>query len=215
MTMWYRLLTSRFKSSNKYRLYSSLYSLTVRCVNRQTVRALVVCPSRVKRVFQPSDSSYSKSELLTVLTHERGCAPRPLLDGVAHAMEMHLVHLADDGDIAVVGVLFKHASPSSPPDPTVAKLLAHVAADGGRERVAVKPWSLIDRGSGYYEWRGSLTTPPCTGDVRWMLQREVRTVSAEQCAAFRKHVGTFPGNARPTQPLNGRAVRIYQPRGDA
>jgi len=47
-----------------------------------------------------------------------------------------------------------------------------------------------------------------------MLQRKIRRVSAEQCEAFRQHVGTFPGNARPTQALNGRAVRIYESRGE-
>jgi carbonic anhydrase len=49
--------------------------------------------------------------------------------------------------------------------------------------------------------------------VRWLLQKEVRGVDARQAEAFKKHVGGFPGNARPTQPLNGRAVLSFDPTG--
>ena len=175
------------------------------------------------------------------------------IDGVAYPMEMHLVHVAEDGSgsIAVVGVLFQHSSKDNPADPTVAELLTHIEdeendfdndnSNGGRDNiknininkggwarrrgrnrttnsgsskrniVTVSPGSLWDDGSGYYEWSGSLTTPPCTGNVHWFLQRNIRAVSAEQCDAFKKHAGGFPGNARPTQPLNGRTVKMYSP----
>jgi carbonic anhydrase len=138
------------------------------------------------------------------------------LDGAANAMEMHLVHFSSDGSgaIAVLGVLFRYADEENPADKTVERLLADVAADGGKRRVKIEPGALWDGASGYFRWQGSLTTPPCTGGVSWVLQKEVRTVSRAAVKRFRLHLGdgAFPGNARPTQPLNGRAVRAFEPK---
>jgi carbonic anhydrase len=138
------------------------------------------------------------------------------LDGAANAMEMHLVHFAADGSgaIAVLGVLFRYADEENPADKTVERLLADVAADGGKRRVKIEPGALWDSASGYFRWQGSLTTPPCTGGVSWVLQKEVRTVSRAAVKRFREHLGdgAFPGNARPTQPLNARAVRAFEPK---
>ena len=138
------------------------------------------------------------------------------LDGAANAMEMHLVHFAADGSgaIAVLGVLFKYAAEERLADATAERLLADVAADGGARRIAIEPGALWDKDSGYFRWQGSLTTPPCTGGVSWVLQKEVRTVSRAAVARFREHLGdgAFPGNARPTQPLNGRTVRAFEPK---
>ena len=86
-----------------------------------------------------------------------------------------------------------------------------IAAEGGRAKLRVNLGSLYDSGAGFWEWTGSLTTPPCSGNVRWLLQKGTSGVSAAQCEAFREHVGGYPGNARPTQPLNGRTVLSFDP----
>ncbi len=52
---------------------------------------------------------------------------------------------------------------------------------------------------------GSLTTPPCSEDVRWQVLKTPVTLSAAQLAAFRK---LYKMNARPVQPLNGRKVQL-------
>ena len=176
------------------------------------------------------------------------------VDGVARAMEMHLVHFAEDGsgDVAVLGVAFEEdpeeeggrTSPSSAAAPRAVDVLlarenlaASDAMDantraggskGGSRRgasgasssasprrvvVRVDPSSLWDPSSAYYRWEGSLTTPPCTGGVAWVFQRSPMRVRRETVAAFRADVGGFPGNARPTQPLNGRRVRLYESEG--
>jgi carbonic anhydrase len=54
-------------------------------------------------------------------------------------------------------------------------------------------------------WRfdGSLTTPPCTEGVKWLVLTEPVPLSAQQIAAFR---AVIDGNNRPTQPLNDRVI---------
>ena len=51
---------------------------------------------------------------------------------------------------------------------------------------------------------GSLTTPPCTEGVTWLVLKSPSQISKDQVAAFAKK---YPHNARPVQPLNGRVVQ--------
>jgi carbonic anhydrase len=57
----------------------------------------------------------------------------------------------------------------------------------------------------YYDFEGSLTTPPCSEGVHWMVLTQPVTVSPQAIRAFRN---LYPANARPVQPLNGRKVRV-------
>ena len=54
-----------------------------------------------------------------------------------------------------------------------------------------------------YRYRGSLTTPPCTEGVAWLLMTEPLGVSADQLAAYTQ---IYEGNNRPVQPINDREV---------
>jgi len=64
----------------------------------------------------------------------------------------------------------------------------------------------------FYTFAGSLTTPPCSGGVQWFVNKDIQSASAAQIAALQKFAeevgGLDNGNARPTQPLNGRNVTI-------
>jgi carbonic anhydrase len=54
---------------------------------------------------------------------------------------------------------------------------------------------------------GSLTTPPCSEGVLWMVLKQPVQLSKSQ---FRLFTQLYPNNARPIQPLNGRPVRDAQ-----
>jgi carbonic anhydrase len=56
----------------------------------------------------------------------------------------------------------------------------------------------------YYEFNGSLTTPPCTEGVRWLVIKKPVTASSHQVEAF-SHLMHHPNN-RPLQPVNARTV---------
>jgi carbonic anhydrase len=53
----------------------------------------------------------------------------------------------------------------------------------------------------YFTYSGSLTTPPCTESVRWIVLKQPIQVSKSQIATFKS---VFPMNARPTMPLGAR-----------
>jgi carbonic anhydrase len=59
----------------------------------------------------------------------------------------------------------------------------------------------------YYQFMGSLTTPPCTEGVLWTVLRQPLQISPAQIKLFTQ---LYPNNARPVQALNGRPVREAQ-----
>lgn len=120
------------------------------------------------------------------------------------AMVAHLVHKNHEGQLAVVAVLIDPGAANG----LVHKVWTHMPLDSG-DRVRL-PTGLIDlrellpTDQRYYQFMGSLTTPPCTEGVLWNVLKTPVTVSREQLKLFSQ---IFPNNARPVQALNGRVVR--------
>ena len=67
----------------------------------------------------------------------------------------------------------------------------------------IDPSAMLPRDKSYYMYMGSVSAPPCTEGVRWVVLKTPVEVSAAQIAAFAK---LFPDDARPLQPLDGRVV---------
>jgi carbonic anhydrase len=64
--------------------------------------------------------------------------------------------------------------------------------------------NLLPETTSYYMFQGSLTTPPCSEEVTWLVLKTPVKIGDGEIAAFGK---IYPMNARPTQALNGRVVR--------
>ncbi len=118
-------------------------------------------------------------------------------------MEMHLVHRAADGKLAVVGVLITEGAANPAFEPVWANLPREKGVEVHLEHVEVDVDSLLPKDRTTYCYDGSLTTPPCSEGVKWFVLTNPVALSAAQIAAFRAIVH---GNNRPTQPLNGREV---------
>lgn len=129
-------------------------------------------------------------------------------DGEHASMEGHLVHKDADGNLLVVGVFFLatgtnslinqvfHAAPEASHD-------AH--APGKQASFAVNPADMLPADQRYYTFQGSLTTPPCTEGVTWILLESGVDVDAGDVLHLWE---TFDGSTnRPTQPLYNRTVR--------
>lgn len=125
------------------------------------------------------------------------------VNGKSFAMEAHLVHADQDGNLAVVAVMFDEGQPNE----AIAQAWAQMPKTEG-ERLAlaapVSPLGVLPDNRGYYRFSGSLTTPPCTEGVRWLVMKQPMTASKQQIEAF-THVMHHPNN-RPVQALNARAV---------
>ena len=128
------------------------------------------------------------------------------VDGEYFPMEMHFVHQADDGALAVVGLLMEEGSPN----PGIEPLWANLSAGAGTEAAIEVPVEFAehvfpDVGTGFYHYDGSLTTPPCTEGVKWYLRKTRTQISKEQIAAF---TAVYDHNNRPVQALNDRTLYL-------
>ncbi len=124
-------------------------------------------------------------------------------DGKHWPIELHLVHKAADGRIAVIGVLMSVGDENE----ALAPLFTDLPREA-HETVAIDARidanALLPKKKTFFMYQGSLTTPPCAQRVTWLVMQTPTQLSAAQLAAFKQ---IFTRNNRPTQPLHGRKVR--------
>ena len=126
------------------------------------------------------------------------------VNGQRYAMVAHLVHKNAEGQLAVVAVLLTPGEAN----PAVDTVWKYMPVDTG-DRVKLPTGvlnlpELLPKDQRYYQFMGSLTTPPCTEGVLWMVLKTPVTLSPAQIRLFGQ---LFPNNARPVQSVNGRPVR--------
>ena len=121
----------------------------------------------------------------------------------SHPMVAHLVHSNAAGELAVVAVEIDRG----PDNAGLHPIFDAMPSKEGETRAldGIDANRLLPAEHGYYAFLGSLTTPPCTEGVRWMVMKQPIKVSAEELNAFTK---LYPNDARPVQPLNGRQVEV-------
>jgi carbonic anhydrase len=127
------------------------------------------------------------------------------IDGKTHAMVAHLVHKNADGKLAVVAVLLDGGGANAMIDSIWKNLPKEKEKQVLVADTTVDASALLPKDHGYYTFQGSLTTPPCSEDVKWLVLKAPMKVSDGEIATF---AGVYPMNARPTQPLNGRLVQV-------
>lgn len=124
------------------------------------------------------------------------------ISGKNFPMEAHFVHRAASGKLAVVGVLMT----TGRPNPTFAQIVATMPQQEGPAVKAdprINPNAMLPARSAYYRYAGSLTTPPCSEIVEWVLLSEPISVAEDDVAKFAR---LYPMNARPVQKLDRRFV---------
>jgi carbonic anhydrase len=119
-------------------------------------------------------------------------------------MVAHLVHKSADGKLAVVAVLLDGGGGSALIDSIWKNLPKEKEKEALVQNVTVDATDLLPESRGYYTFQGSLTTPPCSEDVTWLVLKTPVKIAGGEIAAFGK---IYPMNARPTQPINGRAIQ--------
>ncbi|GAP37089.1 carbonic anhydrase [Piscinibacter sakaiensis] len=125
------------------------------------------------------------------------------VDGRQYDMNVHLVHKDAEGRLAVVAVLLARGAAQ----PLIQTVWNNLPLEKGEEQRVRDPLDLtallpVDRR--YFTYMGSLTTPPCTEGVLWMVMKTPVEVSDEQIGIFSR---LYPMNARPVQAASGRMIK--------
>ena len=126
-----------------------------------------------------------------------------LIDGEGFAAELHLVHTDSDGNLAVVGLLFRLGEASA----VVQEILDAAPPSGevASEGITLNAAGYEPGESGHYTYEGSTTTPPCVEPVDWYVMHRAGTVSRQQVDSLLALSGG-PSN-RPVQPAGDRVIR--------
>jgi carbonic anhydrase len=125
------------------------------------------------------------------------------IEGKSYPMEAHFVHADKEGNLAVIALMFKTGEQNA----ELEKAWAHMPEKSGEKYELPKSVDanmLLPNDRDYYRFNGSLTTPPCSEGVWWLVMKSVSTASKEQIDAF-SHTMHHPNN-RPVQPANARAI---------
>jgi len=118
-------------------------------------------------------------------------------------MELHLVHKDAEGHIVVLGMMIKEGQKNI----GLSTIWAHLPKEETTQDVQVQEpidlLQLLPKNQKTFRYTGSLTTPPSTESVKWVILEQPIEMSAEQIQKFRS---IFPDDHRPVQDLNGRII---------
>jgi carbonic anhydrase len=125
------------------------------------------------------------------------------INGRQYDMVAHLVHKDVDGKLAVVAVLLDRGSAQAIVQ-SVWNNLPLEKGDEVRAGTRIDLSQLLPDDKRYYTYMGSLTTPPCSEGVLWMVMKQPVPISVEQVSIFSR---LYPMNARPIQQADGRLIK--------
>lgn len=126
-----------------------------------------------------------------------------IIEGRSYPLEVHFVHVDKNGNLAVIAVMFETGQSNA----ELEKAWALMPMGKGETAVlkdAVDAGILLPQDHAYYRYNGSLTTPPCSEGVHWLVMKSSGTASKEQIDKFKQAM--HHANNRPVQPINARVV---------
>ncbi|MER2121935.1 MAG: carbonic anhydrase family protein [Solibacillus sp.] len=124
-------------------------------------------------------------------------------NGQNYDMELHLVHSDENGKLAVIGLMIQEGIENKMLSSMWNELPTDKTAKGNSEKHEIDLQALLPENETTYQYAGSLTTPPCTEEVQWIVFEQPIEMSKAQIKAFQQ---IFPDNHRPVQPINEREI---------
>ena len=125
------------------------------------------------------------------------------INGKTFPLENHLVHADKSGNLTVLAIMYEEGAENA----GLAQFWSQSPAKAGDKAALSTPVnaaSLLPAKLDYYRFNGSLTTPPCSEGVRWLVLKHPVTASKAQIETFTRLMGG--SNNRPVQPVNARPV---------
>jgi len=125
------------------------------------------------------------------------------INGKGTEMVMHMVHKSAEGKFAIVAVLLERGQQHGLMQ-TIWDNLPLEKNEVVSPSIVIDPMDALPEKREYFTYMGSLTEPPCTEGVLWMVFKQPRQASPSQMALFSR---LYPLNARPLQSTAGRMIK--------
>ncbi|WP_200251764.1 carbonic anhydrase [Thiococcus pfennigii] len=130
------------------------------------------------------------------------------IDGRAAELEVQFLHRDAAGRLLIVAVLVE---PGRRTNSMLRRIAEHLPPPGEAfygGQVGINPLFLLPSAREHFAYPGSLTVPPCTEGIEWLVLRTPLVVDASVIARFQQALGA---NARPLQTAGRRPV-VYRHR---
>lgn len=153
--------------------------------------------------FKPGNMLVIDTVIYQMLQMHFHAPSENMIHGKSYPVEAHFVHADPDGNLAVIAVMFEKGHESK----ALARLWKQLPKFKGKPKKLksrVLASDLMPRKKAYYRFSGSLTTPPCSEGVVWIVMKNAMTASEAQIKALKRILKH--DNNRPVQPVNGRVV---------
>jgi len=141
------------------------------------------------------------------------------IDGKVYPMELHIVHKRDTAESvdehyyqgSAVGILLDIGNETNPCIQKLLNPIPSVSCSACIGNVNLNACFHEQFEGPYYNYDGSVTTPPCNERMEWFLMARTASISQADFEKFRLLAYGEPGDSRPVQPLNGRPVFMFNP----
>ena len=122
-----------------------------------------------------------------------------MVDGKRHAMEIQFVHTQGPKKLLMVSILVRPGERND----VFFSMMAKAPGKLGTQalQAPADPNALLPKTRSLFRYRGSLTMPPCTENVDWVVFAEPLEVAQADIDVFKL---IFSMNARPVQAINRR-----------
>lgn len=121
----------------------------------------------------------------------------------SYPIEVHLVHKNRQGSLAVLAVFMEEGEENQALKPIWDSMPSQKSSEEYRGDVQISTSKLLPTKLDSYRYFGSLTTPPCSEMVSWVVFQQPVKISPEQFQQF-ENIVHF--NARPKQAINRRSI---------
>ncbi len=174
-------------------------------LNYQDTPLKIINNGRTIRVdYQPGSNLTLDGQEYELLQFHFHQPSEHLISGKALDMEAHFVHKNQvTGDLVVLAVLMSQGAINQALDRVWDKIPFGDNEEEASDLIINASNLLPENISQYYCYKGSLTTPPCSEIVTWLVLKQPVEISKLQISRFLEVIGT---NARPVQALNSRIV---------
>ena len=157
--------------------------------------------------FDKGDSiAYNKTNFNLVQIHFHEPSEHTI-NGIRYPIEIHLVHQSQEKNYTVLSILGVEGEQSQ----TMEEMESFLPLKKGEEKEIEKAFDLsrlFPENKSYYAYGGSLTTPPCSENVQWVIFKEPIVVSLEEVLKLKDNMPLE--NYRDEQPLNDRLVYLHK-----
>lgn len=128
------------------------------------------------------------------------------LNNQVFPFDIHFVHQGSNGKLAVIGVFIKEGKTMNPALQEIINNIPEQAHELKKvKNIYINPAHLLPANRSLYKFSGSLTTPPCSENVTWLVMAQPIEASQAQISALKNAVGET--NARPIQAFNDRKIQ--------